>query len=69
VKTQAAIPELEREIDDSVIATVQKMLDSRRRVIGGAAPREQLEAEINFGRRLEGLVRHHLGEIAARMGV
>ena len=71
MKTQDAVPaawpELEREIDESVIATVQRLLDSRRRAIGGAAPRAQYAAEIRFCQRLEEAVRRHLDLVRGRM--
>jgi len=66
VKTQAVLPEIDRDIDANVIATVQKLLDSRRRAIGRAAPRAQYAAEIAFCQKLDAAVQHHLNQLAAR---
>ncbi len=66
MKTQAVLPEIDRDIDANVIATVQKLLDSRRRAIGKAAPRAQYAAEIAFCQKLDAAVQHHLNQLAAR---
>jgi SAM-dependent methyltransferase len=66
VKTQVLPPEIDRDVDANVIATVQRLLDSRRRAIGKAAPRAQHAAEIAFCQKLDAAVQHHLNQLAAR---
>jgi SAM-dependent methyltransferase len=62
----AVLAELVRDNDQTIIATLQRLLDTRRRSIGRAAPRAQYVAELALCQKLDAAVQHHLNQLATR---